>query len=68
MEEGRRAVAVVIGLVLAFCVAGLIEGFVTGSTLPTWARVGTGVVAQVAFCCYAVVRGRAAARAACQVK
>lgn len=60
VEEGRRAVAVVIGLVLAFCVAGLIEGFITGSTLPTWARVGTGVVAQVAFCCYAVIRGRAA--------
>ncbi|MGH8910716.1 MAG: stage II sporulation protein M [Egibacteraceae bacterium] len=61
VEEGRRAIVVVIGLVLAFCVAGLIEGFVTGSRLPTWARVGTGVVAEVVWCAYVVVRGRATA-------
>ena len=61
VEEGRRAIVVVVGLVLAFCVAGLIEGFVTGSTLPTWARVGTGAVAEAAFCAYVVIRGRHAA-------
>jgi len=60
-EEGRRAVVLVIGLVLVFTIAGLIEGFVTGSALPTWARVGIGVVAEVAFLVYAVVLGRAAA-------
>ena len=60
-EEGRRAVAIVLGLVLVFAVAGLIEGFVTGSPLPTWARVGVGVVVELAFLTYLVVRGRAAA-------
>ena len=59
-EEGRRAFAIVLGLVLVFSVAGLIEGFVTGSPLPTWARVGVGVVVEVAFVAYVIVRGRAA--------
>jgi uncharacterized membrane protein SpoIIM required for sporulation len=61
-EEGRRAMAILIGLVVAFVVAGLIEGFVTGSALPTWARVGVGVVVEVTFITYVVVRGRDAAR------
>jgi len=61
LEEGRRAIAVVLGLTLAFGTAGLIEGFVTGSRLPTWARVGTGVLAETAFVGYVVLRGRAAA-------
>ncbi len=60
-EEGRRAIAIVLGLVLVFLVAGTIEGFVTGSRLPTAARVGVGVVAEVAFLTYLFVRGRAAA-------
>lgn len=57
-EEGRRAVTMVLGLVLTFIVAGAIEGFVTGSTLPTWARVGIGVLVEVAFLLYIVVQGR----------
>jgi uncharacterized membrane protein SpoIIM required for sporulation len=60
-EEGRRAVVIVIGLVVVFAIAGLIEGFVTGSPLPTWARVGVGVLAEVAFVTFVVVRGRDAA-------
>ncbi len=60
-EEGRRAVVVVLGLVATFAVAGLIEGFVTGSSLPTAARVGVGVVVEVAFVLYVVVLGREAA-------
>lgn len=60
-EEARRAITVVIGLALAFVVAGLIEGFVTGSGLPTPARVGVGAAAEAAFLGYAVIRGRAAA-------
>lgn len=61
VEEGRRAVVIVIGLVGVFAVAGLIEGFVTGSALPTWARVGIGAVAEVAFLSYVAIRGRSAA-------
>jgi len=60
-EEGRRAVVVVLGLVLAFAVAGSIEGFVTGRPWPTAVRVGIGVVAEAAFLAYVAVLGRAAA-------
>jgi uncharacterized membrane protein SpoIIM required for sporulation len=59
-EEGRRAVTIVLGLVLCFAVAGSIEGFVTGSALPTAARVGIGVVVEALFVFYIVVAGRAA--------
>jgi len=61
--EGRRAVTIVAGLVVAFLVAGTIEGFVTGSALPTPARVGIGLLAEVGFVLYVVVLGRAAAAA-----
>jgi hypothetical protein len=60
VEEGRRAMTIVLGLVLVFGVAGMIEGFVTGSSLPTAARIGIGVVAEVAFLVYFLVHGRAA--------
>lgn len=59
-EEGRQAVLVVLGLVGAFVVAGLIEGFVTGSPLPTLVRVGIGVLVEIAFITYVVRLGRAA--------
>ncbi|HEX4979005.1 MAG TPA: stage II sporulation protein M [Acidimicrobiales bacterium] len=62
-EEGGRAVVIVLGLVAVFAAAGLIEGFVTGSGLPTWLRVGIGVVAEAAFVGYAVSFGRTAAGA-----
>jgi uncharacterized membrane protein SpoIIM required for sporulation len=60
-QEGRRAVVIVLGLVLAFAAAGMIEGFVTGQPWPTWLRVGIGVVAESAFLAWVIVRGRAAA-------
>lgn len=60
-EEGRRAVVIVLGLIAAFATAGLIEGFVTGSPLPTAVRVGIGVTVEVAFLLYVFVHGRAAA-------
>jgi uncharacterized membrane protein SpoIIM required for sporulation len=60
-DEGRRSVVVVLGVILTLLVAGLIEGFVTGSSLPTVVRVGIGVAVEVAFVGYAVVLGPAAA-------
>lgn len=60
-DEGRRAAAIVLGLVLAFVVAGTIEGFVTPSGLPTLARVGVGVLAATAFWTYVITLGRRAA-------
>lgn len=60
-EEARRAVVVVIGLVLVFLAAALIEGFVTGSPLSTAIRVGIGVLSWLAFTLYVVILGRQAA-------
>ncbi len=62
-EEGRRSVVVVLGLVAAFAVAGLIEGFVTGRPWPTGLRVGIGTTAWLAFLLYLVTQGRQAAAA-----
>ena len=62
-EEGRRAIAIVLGLVVVFSFAGTVEGFVTGSSLPTWVRVSVGVILELAFVVYVVVRGRAGAAA-----
>jgi uncharacterized membrane protein SpoIIM required for sporulation len=62
-EEGRRAAAVVLGLIVTFIAAGLIEGFVTGSGLPAALRVGVGAAAWVCFVAYLFTRGRAAAAA-----
>jgi uncharacterized membrane protein SpoIIM required for sporulation len=59
--EGRRAAAIILGLMLAFIVAGTIEGFVTPSGLPTYARVGVGLAAGAAFWTYVVTLGRRAA-------
>ncbi|MEO6126128.1 MAG: stage II sporulation protein M [Ilumatobacteraceae bacterium] len=44
-EEGRRAGTVLMGLVVAFLIAAMIEGFVTGQPWPTAIRVGIGATA-----------------------
>ena len=59
-DEGPRATVLVLGTVLTLAVAGSIEGFVTGSALPTAVRVGIGVSVEVAFLTWVVTRGRAA--------
>ena len=59
-HEGRSAAAVALGLVLVLLVSGVIEAFVTPSGLPTWARIGIGVVAEAAFFAYVFVLGRRA--------
>jgi hypothetical protein len=43
-------------------VSGAIEAFVTPSGLPTWARVGIGVTAELLFFAYVFVVGRQAHR------
>src|SRR5439155_8724245 len=57
-EEGRRSVVIVLGLMLCFITAGLIEGFVTPSGLPVAVRVGIGVLVELAFIFWIVTRGR----------
>lgn len=61
-EEGRRAIVIVLGLVLVFITAGLIEGFITGSGLPTYLRVGVGVAVELAFLTYIAAQGIRATR------
>ncbi|MGW7418031.1 stage II sporulation protein M [Streptomyces sp. NPDC054863] len=62
-QEGRAALGIAIGLALVLFVSGLIEGFVTPSGLPTWARITIGIAAEVAFLVYVYVWGGRAARA-----
>lgn len=58
-EEGRAAVALVLGCVPVFVVAGLIEGFVTPASLPLALRAFVGFVAWAAFMTFTLGRGRA---------
>jgi uncharacterized membrane protein SpoIIM required for sporulation len=62
-EAGRTAAVVALGLAGVLLVSGVIEAFVTPSGLPTAARIGIGVVAEVAFLAYVVVLGRRGVRA-----
>lgn len=61
--EGRTAAAVALGLVVVLFISGGIEGFVTPSGLPTWARILIGVIAESLFFAYVYVVGGRAARA-----
>jgi uncharacterized membrane protein SpoIIM required for sporulation len=62
-EEGRALVVGAVGLALMLLVSGLIEAFVTPSGLPTWARIGIGLLAETAFLLVVFVLGRRAVRA-----
>ena len=59
-REGRTAVTVALGLVAVLAISGIIEGFVTPSPLPTWARIGIGVLAEATFFAYVFVLGKRA--------
>lgn len=48
-DTARRSGDVVVGLVVAFLLAAMVEGFVTGRPWPTSLRVGIGVVVFVGF-------------------
>ena len=62
-EQGRGVVSVAVGLVGVLLVSGLIEALVTPSPLPTFVRVGIGVIAEAAFLSYIVYFGRRAVKA-----
>jgi uncharacterized membrane protein SpoIIM required for sporulation len=57
-REGRTAGTVAIGLAGVLAVSGCIEAFVTPSPLPTWARIGVGLLAEATFVAYVFVLGR----------
>lgn len=59
--QSLNSVVIALGTAFTLAVSGLIEGFVTGSALPTGARVGIGVAVESAFLAWVVLCGRAAA-------
>lgn len=61
-QQGRAALGMALGLALVLFVSGVIEGFVTPSGLPTWARIAIGVVAEVLFLAYVYILGGRAVR------
>ena len=62
-EQGRAVMAVAVGLIAVLLVAGLIEALVTPSPLPTFARIGIGVLAEIGFLAYVIRFGRKAIKA-----
>lgn len=62
-EDGRALFTVAVGCAITLFVSGLIEGFVTPSALPVWAKIGIGALALAAFLAYMLVLGRRAVRA-----
>jgi uncharacterized membrane protein SpoIIM required for sporulation len=55
VDEARRAGSVLVGLVVAFLLAALVEGFVTGRPWSTWVRVGIGVAVFTLFWGWTIV-------------
>jgi uncharacterized membrane protein SpoIIM required for sporulation len=62
-EEARALFTVAIGLVGVLAVSGLIEGFLTGSSLPWPVKIAVGALALAAFWTYTLVLGRRAVAA-----
>lgn len=60
-EEARRSIVIILGLIVVFIIAGIIEGFITPSPLPTAARLAFGAAVELAFISYIVSYGRRAA-------
>ncbi len=57
-QEGRSSMSIVLGLIVVLFISGLIEAFVTPSPLPTWARIGIGLLAEAGFLVYVFTLGR----------
>jgi uncharacterized membrane protein SpoIIM required for sporulation len=62
-EEGRALFTIAIGLVVVLAVSGIIEGFVTGSSMAWWLKIVIGAIALAAFWVYTIVLGRRAVQA-----
>jgi uncharacterized membrane protein SpoIIM required for sporulation len=62
-EEGRSLITVALGLILVLFVSGLVEGFVTPSTLPVWVKIGIGAAVLASYWLYVLIWGRRAYQA-----
>ena len=56
-DEGRRAGTVLMGLVVAFFLAAMVEAFVTGQPWPTEIRIGIGLTIFLLFWGWTIVFG-----------
>lgn len=61
-QEGRALFTVAVGLVGALALSGVVEGFVTPSSLPTPVRIGLGALALALWVAYWWTLGRRAVR------
>jgi uncharacterized membrane protein SpoIIM required for sporulation len=61
--EGRAVGGIALGLGVWLLISGLVEAFVTPSTLPAWARIAIGALVWAGFIGYVFTLGRRAARA-----
>lgn len=59
-EEGRSLITVALGLVLVLLVSGVVEGYVTPSSLPVWAKLGIGAGVLGSYWLYTLFLGRRA--------
>jgi uncharacterized membrane protein SpoIIM required for sporulation len=62
-EEARALFTVAVGLAGVLAVSGLIEGFLTGSSLPWAVKIAVGALALAALWVYTIVLGRRAVAA-----
>jgi uncharacterized membrane protein SpoIIM required for sporulation len=62
-DEGRSLITIALGLVLVLLISGVVEGFVTPSPLPVWAKITIGAVVLAGYWVYTLVLGGRAARA-----
>src|ERR1700753_3229999 len=51
-EQGRAVISAAVGLAAVLLVSGAIEAFVTPSPLPTFVRIGIGMLAEGGFLAY----------------
>ncbi|MGF6832666.1 putative membrane protein SpoIIM required for sporulation [Paenarthrobacter sp. TE4293] len=62
-DEGRSLITIALGLVLVLLVSGMVEGFVTPSQLPVWAKITIGALVLAGYWVYTLVLGGRAVRA-----
>lgn len=62
-QEGRALFTLVVGLTLTLLMSGVVEGFVTGSSLPTWLKITIGASVLGVVIAYAGIYGRRAVAA-----
>jgi uncharacterized membrane protein SpoIIM required for sporulation len=61
-KKGMEAARIVIGCACLLVIAGIIEGFLSPSSLPSWVKFGTGIGTGIAMYSYLFLVGREAAK------